>query len=213
MEQRGACLWNLYGPTETTVWATLQQVDSGDRAEVHMGRPIANTQAYVVDARVRDVPIGTAGALYLGGIGLARGYHNLPDLTADKFVPDSSGRIVGTRLYQTGNHARYSSEGNLEFLGRHDQQVKIRGVRLELGEVEAVLCRHPAVRAAALVALESHTNHAKNGIVQPETGSQRSAPKTKRLVAYVVSGKGAVPNVGDMEAAKTLACPLSRSRR
>lgn len=146
-------LWNLYGPTETTIWSTIHRVTGGTRV-VPIGRPIANTAVYVVDRHLRPVPIGVTGELCIGGVGLARGYWGRPDLTAERFVPDSVGGHPGARLYLTGDLARWRSDGFLEFLGRVDDQLKIRGYRIEPGEIEVVLTEHPSVRAAAVVARE-----------------------------------------------------------
>ncbi|XXY19116.1 amino acid adenylation domain-containing protein [Sorangium sp. So ce216] len=148
---------NAYGPTETTVCATMADGLDPDRdpgEPLSIGRPIRNTRCYVLDAAMRPVPDGEPGELYLGGPGLARGYLGQPELTAARFVPDPFGALPEARLYRTGDVVRRLPGGELAFLGRVDQQVKIRGHRVELGEVEAVLGRHPAVRAAVAVARE-----------------------------------------------------------
>jgi amino acid adenylation domain-containing protein len=148
-------LWNVYGPTETTVWSTAYRIDGDGRGDgistISIGRPIANTGAYVLDARLHPLPAGVSGELYLGGAGVARGYLGRPALTAERFIPDPFGGRPGGRLYRTGDRVRYRADGRLEFLGRADHQVKVRGFRIEPGEVEDVLARHPAVRAAAVV--------------------------------------------------------------
>ncbi|GAC1464690.1 MAG: hypothetical protein NVSMB9_03610 [Isosphaeraceae bacterium] len=159
-------VWNLYGPTETTIWSTLTQVEAGLGA-VPIGRPIANTRAYVLDAHLRPLPVGVAGEFYLGGIGLARGYLDRPGLTADRFLPDPFSTEPGSRLFRTGDLARYRPDGVIECLGRQDGQVKIRGYRVELGEVESALSTHPAVGHAVAVAREDLTGE-------------------KRLIAYFV---------------------------
>lgn len=142
---------NMYGPTETTIWSSFDRVRE-DEAQVFIGRPIADTRMYVLDKRLRPVPVGVPGEVFIGGEGVARGYLHRPELTAERFVPDPLGAKPGARMYRTGDLARYSPEGRLEFLGRLDTQVKVRGVRIELGEVEAELRAHPDVRQAVVVA-------------------------------------------------------------
>jgi len=149
--QRSASLWNLFGPTETTIWSTAHQVDAGQGAIV-IGRPIANTTLYVLDADLEPVPIGVPGELYIGGAGLARGYHGRADLTAERFVPDPFSIQPGARFYKTGDRVRYLADGTIEFLGRNDLQVKIRGFRIELAEIESVLSLYPGTESAAVAA-------------------------------------------------------------
>ncbi|HST61582.1 MAG TPA: amino acid adenylation domain-containing protein, partial [Longimicrobium sp.] len=156
---------NMYGPTETTVWSTTHAVDRD--GAVPIGRPVANTRVYVVDAGLRLQPAGVPGELLIGGAGVTRGYLDRPGLTADRFVPDAFSPTPGARLYRTGDRARWQPDGTLAYLGRIDQQVKIRGFRIEPGEIESVLRRHPAVAECAVVA-------------------RASEPGDTRLVAYVV---------------------------
>ncbi len=167
-------LWNLYGPTETTIWSTGVRVSTvGDR--ISIGRPVANTQCYILDEHGQPVPAGIPGELYIAGDGLARGYLNRPDLTAEKFVPNPFAANAGDRMYRTGDVARYLPDGTIECLGRTDHQVKIRGYRIELGEIESALRTHPSVRQAVVVARED-------------------VPGDKRLVAYVVSHDEPAPS-------------------
>jgi amino acid adenylation domain-containing protein len=165
----GIHLINGYGPTESTTFACCYGMrESGDvGATVAIGKPIANTDAYVLDAQMQMVPLGIAGELYIGGDGLARGYLNSPGLTAERFVPHPFSAAAGARLYRTGDMVRYLADGNLEFLGRYDDQVKVRGFRIELGEVELALAQHPAVKDALIVA-------------------QKEVAGDRRLLAYVV---------------------------
>jgi amino acid adenylation domain-containing protein/non-ribosomal peptide synthase protein (TIGR01720 family) len=144
---RGKALWNLYGPTETTIWSAVHRVESSER--ISIGRPIANTQFYVLDDQLQPLPIGVSGQLYIGGLGLAQGYWQRPDLTQEKFIEHTAGRI-----YQTGDRVRWRSDGTLEYLGRTDYQVKLRGYRIELGEIESVLVQHPKVEQAIVLLKE-----------------------------------------------------------
>ncbi|EAR21799.1 non-ribosomal peptide synthetase [Nitrococcus mobilis] len=169
---RGVRLLNVYGPTETTVWSSAWPVECVDAAVIPIGRPIANTRLYVLDARLEPVPPGVVGELYIGGAGLARGYAQGPVLSAAAFVPNPyseagvPGAGPGSRLYRTGDLARWRADGVLEYVGRIDHQVKLRGFRVELGEIEVALESLPAVREAVVTA--------------------REVPSGKRLVGYVV---------------------------
>jgi surfactin family lipopeptide synthetase A len=149
----GHRLFNAYGPTEATIWATGAEITRAHQRPP-IGRPIPNTQVYLLDAHLQPVPVGVPGELHIGGVGLARGYHHRPELTTEKFIPHPISNTPGARLYKTGDLARYLPDGTIEFLGRIDHQIKIRGFRIELGEVEAVLSQHPFVREAVVTAHE-----------------------------------------------------------
>src|SRR5208282_124025 len=172
------------GPTETTITATAFEIaprpgQNTTYQRVPIGRPLANRTIYILDRHNHPAPIGIPGHLHIGGAGLARGYLNQPDLTAEKFIPDPFSAEPGGRMYKTGDLARYRPDGNIEFLGRADHQVKIRGFRIEPGEIEAVLGQHPTVREAVVVARED-------------------APGEKRLVAYVVAERELLPTTTDL---------------
>nr|BDT32565.1 LLM class flavin-dependent oxidoreductase [Myxococcus sp. MH1] len=141
---------NMYGPTETTIWSSFERVE--DASRVTIGGPIADTRMYVLDARLSPVPVGMPGELFIGGEGVARGYLHRPELSAERFIPDPFAGESGLRMYRTGDRVRRLPEGRIEFLGREDHQVKVRGVRIEPGEIEAELRQHPEVRQAVVVA-------------------------------------------------------------
>ena len=164
---RGRRLLHLYGPTETSITATCHVYDEADSGVLPIGRPIYNVRIYVLDAALRPCPIGITGEIFIAGIGVGRGYVGRPDLTAERFLPDPFSRVPGSRMYRTGDLARWNERGSLEFLGRIDHQVKLRGFRIELAEIEAVLSMHPAVESCIVTARED-------------------VPGDKRLVAYVV---------------------------
>jgi len=159
-------VFNLYGPSEDTTYSTWALIQKESKEPPSIGCPIANTQVYVLDTHFQPVPIGVNGELYIGGDGLARGYFNRPELTADKFIPNPFKE--GTRLYKTGDLARYLPDGNIEFLGRIDHQVKIRGFRIELGEIETLLNQDSTVQEAVVIARDDESGH-------------------QRLIAYIVS--------------------------
>jgi amino acid adenylation domain-containing protein len=174
-------LINGYGPTENTTFTCCYSITEPRQCEptVPIGRPIANTQVYILDAHLQPVPIGVPGEIYIGGDGLARGYLNRPELTAERFLLHPFSPTSGARLYRTGDLARYRPDGNIEFLGRLDHQVKLRGFRVELGEIEAVFTQHPAVREVVVVVRED-------------------TPGDKRLVAYVVSAQAQFPTISEL---------------
>lgn len=174
---RCGSLWNMYGPTETTIWSAVHQIHPGQ--PVRIGRPIANTQFYIVDSHLQPVPIGVPGELLIGGHGVGRGYLNRPELTEERFIADPFQQQPGARLYRTGDLARFLQNGEVEFLGRMDHQVKIRGYRIELGEIEAVLNRHPAVKQSAAMVHEI-------------------GPGDARLTAYVVPINAANASMADL---------------
>ena len=163
-------LRNMYGPTETTIWSTTCLVDKVKNS-VPIGRPIANTQIYILDQMLRPTPAGVPGELFIGGVGVARGYLRRPEFTAEKFTPDPFGKRAGNRLYRTGDLARYAQGGNIEFLGRLDHQLKIRGYRIEPGEIEVALRGHQGLRDALVTAQED------------DLGG-------KRLVAHLIAQQG-----------------------
>lgn len=173
-------LLHIYGPTETTTFASWHLVESvaDGAANVPIGRGISSTQLYLLDHRFEPVPVGVAGELYIGGDGLARGYHDGVALTAERFVPDPFGR-EGRRLYKSGDVCRWRADGSVEFLRRVDHQLKIRGIRIEPGEVEAALVDHPSVSAALVTASSGE-------------------PEDKRLIAYLVPRDGARPEVAEL---------------
>ena len=179
-------LWNMYGPTEATIWSTLSRVRSAHDS-VSIGRPIQNTTIYILDRHQQPVPVGIPGELYIGGMGLARGYRNRADLTAERFVPNPFTDEPNARIYRTGDQGMFFSDGNIRFLGRMDDQVKIRGFRIELGEVETALHKHPALQDAV-------------------ASVQEDAAGLKQIVAYVVPSNTQVPSMKDLRSflSKTL---------
>jgi acyl carrier protein len=172
---------NEYGPTETVVGCCTYEISGAELATGMMpiGKPIANTQLYILDVHLQPVPVGVAGELYIGGAGVARGYLNRPELTAERFVPDPFSSRAGARLYRTGDMARYLPGGNLDFLGRTDTQVKIRGYRIELGEIESQLRQFPGIQESVVVVRED-------------------IPDDKRLVAYFTAQPDVAPTFNDL---------------
>jgi amino acid adenylation domain-containing protein len=176
--QRSASVWNVYGPTETTIWSTVSKVEAGQSA-VSIGRPIGNTEIFILDKMLQPVPIGVAGELYIGGDGLARGYLKRPELSAEKFIAHPLNPGAKARLYRTGDLVRYLPNGDIEFLGRIDHQVKIRGFRIELGEIEAVLRQHSGINETVVLVRED-------------------TPGDKRVVAYFVPTRDAAPTTAEL---------------
>lgn len=178
--RRGGGLWNVYGPTETTIWSSAYKVlETVSGKTVSIGRPIANTQIYILDRHLYPVPIGVPGNIYIGGAGVARGYLNQSELTSEKFIPDAFSQSPGERLYSVGDVGRWAEDGTIQFLGRSDHQVKVRGYRIEPGEIESLLCQMEEIRDAVVIADEDK-------------------PGQKRLVAYVVGNEGWIPDIGKM---------------
>ncbi len=190
-----AMLDNEYGPTEGTVWATVHRCRAKELSPVPIGMPIAGVRAHVLDDYLRLVPIGVPGEIHLGGTGLARGYFRQPVRTAERFIPDSLTGTAGSRLYRTGDQARHLGDGRIELLGRTDSQVKIRGHRVELGEVEAVLRRHPLVRDAAVV--EHRT--AVSPPLAPPKGTAVSPPKGTTVEPHTLAAFVVAEEAGDDE--------------
>lgn len=178
--ERVSSAWNMYGPTETTIFSSGYRLRRGE-TRVTVGRPVANTQLYILDAERKPVPIGLAGELYIGGDGVTAGYVNLPEQTAERFVPNPFSTRPGALLYRTGDLARYRPDGEVDVIGRMDHQVKLRGFRIELGEIEAVLAEHPEVATAVVVARET-------------------AEGDKRLAAYGIPDAESRPDDGDLRA-------------
>ncbi|MCW5315485.1 amino acid adenylation domain-containing protein [Nostoc sp. KVJ3] len=192
--ETGSEVWNLYGPTETTIWSSIYQlrkdatqlegrsaIASGAalRAIAPIGRPITNTQIYILDTELQPVPVGVPGELHIGGAGLAHGYLNRPKLTQEKFISNPFEDAKDSKLYKTGDLARYLPDGSIEYLGRIDNQVKIRGFRIELGEIEAALSQYSDVHVSCVIASED-------------------TPGDKRLVAYVVPHQHCTPTINEL---------------
>jgi len=175
-------LCNLYGPSETTTYSSWVAMDREDGFAPHIGKPVGNTQFYLLDEQQQPVPMGVPGEIYIGGAGVARGYLNRDDLTAERFLPDPFSQDTTARMYRTGDLGRYLADGNIEYLGRNDDQVKIRGFRIELGEIDARLAKHPEVREAVVMAREDVPGETRlvayftpvNTRVVPDSGSLRA---------------------------------------
>jgi acyl-coenzyme A synthetase/AMP-(fatty) acid ligase/acyl carrier protein len=178
---------NGYGPTETTTFAVchrMEDVPDAAATRLPIGRPISNTRAYILDAFGQPVPVGIPGELYIGGLGVARGYHDRPDLTAERFLPDPFSSDASARMYRTGDRCRWHDNGTIDFLGRLDDQIKIRGFRIEPGEVEAALLGHEAVREALALAMPD--NSGENALVAFVTPRVTGAVSEERLRNFLV---------------------------
>ena len=185
--QRSKAVYNLYGPTEATIQCSIAQLSA--EMPVTVGRPLSNYQIYILDPRMNPVPIGVTGELFIGGIGLARGYHNLADLTNEKFIKNPFESYRSGRLYATGDLARFLPDGNIEIQGRNDFQVKIHGYRIETGEIETILQEHPGVKRAVVIPKDDH-----NG--------------DKILVAYVLPVQGNQPGIQELREFLSRKLPL-----
>ena len=183
LTRRVSRLWNMYGPTETTIWSSLEKVNM-EKSEITIGRPIANTELYILDQNLHLLPPGIPGELFISGDGLARGYRNRPELTAEKFIPHPFSKS-GARLYRTGDLAKYLTDGRVVHLGRLDNQVKLRGFRIELGEIETLLDQHPAVQTSVVVARDIGRGGADKilvGYVVPEPGQSPTVDELRRFL-------------------------------
>ncbi|HMG73720.1 MAG TPA: amino acid adenylation domain-containing protein, partial [Pyrinomonadaceae bacterium] len=180
-QQSGRRLFNAYGPTEATVCATVYECE-GAAESPPIGRPIANVEVYVLDEQLQPVPVGTTGELYIGGMGVARGYWHRPEQTAENFIPHPYSHDAGARLYRTGDLARYLPHGNIEYLGRDDEQVKIRGFRIELAEVEIALREHPSVRECAVLAPQDETGEKRLAAYIAQAGPQTTLGALRRYL-------------------------------
>ena len=173
-------LYNFYGPTETTVWSAFHHFRSPDEPIV-VGRPLANTQIYILDKNLQPIPIGVPGEIHIGGDGVTHGYLNRPELTAEKFIADPFSRKPNAKMYKTGDLGRFLPDGRIEFQGRADNQVKVRGYRIELGEIESALAQHPSVQECVVIARED-------------------VEGDKRLVGYVVPAANQTISPSDLRA-------------
>jgi amino acid adenylation domain-containing protein len=197
-EQIGGELMYMYGPCEASIGSTFHKCEpGGDEHIVTVGKPVSNTQIYILDSHMNPLPAGLYGEIYIGGVGVTRGYLHKPDMTSEKFLPDPFGKEPGGRLYRTGDKGRYRPGGNLEFGGRIDDQVKIRGFRIELGDVVAAILEHPQVKEAVVVArmINVRDAQAASSLRDRSNGQKEPEPEThgvKRLVAYYVAD-GAEP--------------------
>ena len=176
-------IFNIYGPTETTTNSTWMETKRGEPYGQHIGRPVANTQVYILDPRMEPVPIGVVGEIYIAGAGVTRGYLNRPQLTEERFLKDPFAGKPGSRMYRTGDLGRWLENGNIEYRGRNDFQVKVRGVRIELGEIEARLLEHPGVREAIVMARED--KHGEQHLAAYYTPAPGAAPDAEELQKHL----------------------------
>ncbi|MBD2300898.1 non-ribosomal peptide synthetase [Nostoc sp. FACHB-190] len=218
-ERLDADLHNLYGPTEAAIDVTFWACERETRKQtVPIGRPIANTQIYLLDHHLQPVPIGVAGELHIGGVGLARGYLNQPELTNIKFIPNpfNKSKLQSERLYKTGDLARYLNDGNIEYLGRLDHQVKLRGFRIELGEIEALLSQHPALQQVVVLireieqkkqhrdftpVVDVESSSAITGLrrlLKGESANSQADFRNQQLVAYCVTRHQPAPTTSEL---------------
>jgi aryl carrier-like protein len=196
-----ATLLNGYGPTEAVITPLVWVAPAAacTTAYAPIGKAVGERTTYILDAARRVVPAGVVGELYIGGTGLARGYHGQPGLTAERFAPDPFSAVPGRRLYRTGDLARWQADGTIDYVGRADLQVKIRGFRIELGEIEAVLLTHTAIAAAVVVARDARAGASQ--ALTPAGGRASAADAAfsdQRLVAYLVPAQHALPAPGDL---------------
>ena len=180
---RSGELWNMYGPTETTIWSTIERVETAD-AGILIGRPIQNTQAYILDRNLEPLPAGIPGELFIGGLGLALGYLHQPELTAERFLPNPFSSEPGSRMYRTGDVARYREDGRIECFGRLDHQVKIRGFRIEVAEIESVLKQHPSVGECVVIATDVGAGD-KRLVAVITAVDPEAPPRTKELERFL----------------------------
>ena len=186
--ERGQSLWNLYGPTEATIWSTISQIKAATKT-ITIGKPIANTQTYILDTSGNPVPVGVPGELHIAGLGLAQGYLRRPKLTQEKFIANhlikdygdfSKAEALRDRLYKTGDLARYLANGNIEYLGRIDHQVKLRGFRIELGEIESILAQHPELKKSVVILREDRVGDKRLVAYSNSVSSTSPSPESQR---------------------------------
>ncbi len=208
--QRCGSLWNVYGPTETTVWSTCSRVTSA--SDIHIGRPIDNTQVWILDPRGEPCPLGVPGEIWIGGDGVTLGYLNRPELTSERFVPDPFSSATGALLYRTGDRGRWRADGVLEHQGRLDFQVKVRGYRIELGEIEALLAAHPQVARTVVVAREDRPGDVRlvAYVVADGASSLQAGAGEAELASYL---KGSLPDYIDPAAHRVPRCHPAASQR